>query len=86
LFWSGWVAIGQGDLISRLDLREGNPANYDFKAGDKKKYKIFIEAYENQFRKHGWFPKDISKDTIEFELKLIEWKKHLKKLEIATII
>ena len=38
------------------------------------------EAYENQFRKHGWFPRSVSKDKIEFELKLIEWKKKLKLL------
>jgi len=83
-FWSGWLAIGEGGMTSRLDLREGYP-NYDFQPDDKKKYKEFIESYENQFRKHGWFPQDVSKDKIEFELKLIEWKKNLKELENVTI-
>jgi hypothetical protein len=36
-------------------------------------------------RKHGWFPQDVSKDKIEFELKLTEWKKNLKELENVTI-
>lgn len=84
--WSGMIYLGEGEYYSWLDLRQSrNPADYDFKNVDKTRYKIFIEAYENQFRKHGWFPRSVSKDKIEFELKLIEWKKNLKELENVTI-
>ena len=79
IFLTGMVIVGEGQTFSFLDLRRGrNPADYNFKNIDKIKYKGFIEAYENQFRKHGWFPRSVSKDKIEFELKLIEWKKNLK--------
>ena len=80
--FTGWIALDEGKNFSFLDLRNSrNPADYDFKNIDKVKYKLFVESYEDQFKKHGWFPKDLCKDKIEFELKLIQWKKNLNEFE-----
>tara|TARA_B110000037_G_scaffold179465_1_gene205655 strand:+ start:71 stop:664 length:594 start_codon:yes stop_codon:yes gene_type:complete len=81
--FSGWIVEDEGGNILLLYWSK-ETESYEYKACEKgsfyPKYNTFVDEYEKQFQKFGWFPKQICKNKVEFEEKLLGWKKHKKKL------
>ena len=57
--------------------------SYEYQASNEggfySRYNTFVDEYEKQFQKFGWFPKQICKNKVEFKKKLLDWKKRKKK-------
>ena len=81
--FSGWTAVDEGGNIHLLYWSKATES-YEYQSISEggfysRYYNTFVDEYEKQFQKFGWFPKQICKNKVEFKKKLLDWKKRKKK-------